>query len=91
MNAIAEADEKKRMISKSSASGDSSSTPPKYRMVYIPPWGSCAGLNSSRIGAIAVVPTATALAATTAATVQPCSYSTSATGCYQATIAVSCQ
>jgi hypothetical protein len=41
MKAIAEADDKKRkrMMPRSTDSGSSSGTPPKYRMVYTPPEG----------------------------------------------------
>jgi hypothetical protein len=39
MKAVAEADEKKRMMPGSAGSGSSSGAPPKYRMVYTPPGG----------------------------------------------------
>jgi hypothetical protein len=53
MKAIAEADEKKRMMPGSASSTSSSGAPPKYRMVYTPPGVSCVDHNSSRIGPIA--------------------------------------
>jgi hypothetical protein len=54
MKAVAKADEKKRkrMMPRSVSSGSSIGAPPKYRMVYTPPRGSCTDHNSSRIGAI---------------------------------------
>jgi hypothetical protein len=55
MKAVAEVDEKKRkkMMPGSAGSGSSSGAPPKCHMVYTPPRVSCAGHNSSKIGAIA--------------------------------------
>jgi hypothetical protein len=96
MKAVAEADEKKRkrMMPGSAGSGSSSGTPPKYRMVYTPPRVSCIDPNSSRIGAITTIPTATipaAIAATAIIAVQPCPYSTTTVGCHQATTVVSRQ
>jgi hypothetical protein len=39
MKAIAEVEEKKRIMPRSSGSGGSGGAPPKYRMVYTPPVG----------------------------------------------------
>jgi hypothetical protein len=55
MKAVAEADEKKRkrMMPGSAGSGNSSDTPPKYRMVYTPPGVSCVDHNNNKIRVIA--------------------------------------
>jgi hypothetical protein len=89
MKAVVEVDEKKRkkMMPGSAGSGSSSGAPPKYRMVYTPPRVSCVDCTAVELGQSPTIPTA----AVPAATIQPCSYSTTTVGRHKATIAVSHQ
>jgi hypothetical protein len=92
MKVVAEVDEKKRkiMMSASSASGGSSGAPPKYCMVYTLPGSAAPTATAAELGQLPTVPTTAILAATVAmavATIQPCSYPTTTSGCSQATTA----